>query len=125
MKRVVLAVLAFAGLASAEDHNCRDWNRHDEGVRLGIVLGMAHVWGGVPTKYYVEYLHIMTERQTWLPENNTYGEFIDGITAVCKQPENANLLYYQAMLLFILKVNGMSATDWDVAAAAIRKSMAR
>jgi hypothetical protein len=28
MKRVVLAVLAFAGLASAEDH-CRDWNRHD------------------------------------------------------------------------------------------------
>ena len=41
------------------------------------------------------------------------------------KPENANLLYYQAMLLFILKVNGMSPTDWDVAAAAIRKSMAR
>jgi hypothetical protein len=38
-----------------------------EGVRLGIVLGMAHLWGGVPVAYYVETLHIMTKRQTWLP----------------------------------------------------------
>ena len=94
-----LLILVFAGLAAGQipdthrtngSLNCRYWNATENPwMRVGIVKRHAELWD------------LAQRAMPGLPplKGRSYGEMMDGITAVCSREENGQLTIREALTI--------------------------
>ena len=119
-----LLILVLAGLASGQipdTHrtdvflNCRYWNAiENPSMRVGIVIGHAELWD------------LAQRGMPGLPplKGRSYGEMMNGITAVCSLAENGQLTIREALTLFAEKASGETESELESRAANFRKAHA-
>ena len=119
-----LLILVFAGLAAGQTSdthrtdgflNCRYWNATENpSLRVGIVMGHAELWG------------LAQRAMPTLPplKGRSYGEMMNGITAVCSREENGPLTIREALTLFAEKAAGETESELETRAADFRKAHA-
>jgi hypothetical protein len=125
MKRMrALLILVLVGLAAGQipdTHrtdgflNCRYWNANENpSIRVGIVMGHAELWD------------LAQRAMPGLPplKGRSYGEMMNGITAVCSLGENGQLTIREALTLFAEKVAGETESELESRAANFRKAHA-
>ena len=135
MKRIVVVVLAFAGLAFGQDLdtqktdgrlNCRWWNASKpETTLIGVLIGHMQMWSFARADIMLWNIPFPTQPNGFpaLPSFNdvTIGEMKDGVSAVCSRPENARLVFFEAMILFGEKLSGWSDLQVETLAIQFRK----
>ena len=89
------------------------------GFRYGVLGAFTELWHAVKDNgffamYGINFMPAM-------PPNIPQTEAIDGISAVCAKPENAKIGIFQAMVLFVQKVSGMSEPEIEQQASTFRK----
>jgi hypothetical protein len=119
-----LLILVFTGLAAGQipdTHrtdgflNCRYWNATENpSLRVGIVMGHAELWD------------LAQRAMPTLPplKGRSYGEMMNGITAVCSREENGQLTIREALTLFAEKAAGETESELESRAADFRKAHA-
>jgi hypothetical protein len=125
MKRMkALLILVWAGLAASQSPdtlhtdgflNCRYWNAiENPSMRVGIVIGHAELWD------------LAQRAMPGLPQlkGRSYGEMMNGITAVCSPAENSQLTIREALILFAEKAAGETESELESRAANFRKAHA-
>ena len=120
----LLLILVFAGLAAGQIPdihrtdgflNCRYWSATENpSLRVGIVMGHAELWG------------LAQRAMPTLPplKGRSYGEMMNGITAVCSREENGELTLREALTLFAEKDAGKTESELESRAADFRKAHA-
>jgi len=106
MKRIIVAVLVFAGLAFGQGpfktdgrFNCRFWNDISEDQRVGMMMGYSDFWGSSEPGMVIPNMLSATKVN--------FGEMKDGVTAVCRTPENGILTILDALSIFTLRFIGV------------------
>ena len=95
--------------------NCLYWNAiENPSMRVGIVMGHAELWD------------LAQRAMPGLPplKGRSYGEMMNGITAVCSLPENGQLTIREALTLFAAKAAGETESEIESRAANFRKAHA-
>jgi hypothetical protein len=125
MKRMrALLILGLSGMAAGQipdphrTHgllNCRYWNAMENpSMRVGIVMGHAELWD------------LAQLAMPGLPplKGRSYGEMMNGITAVCSRDDNSQLTIREALTLFAEKAAGETESALESHAANFRKAHA-
>jgi hypothetical protein len=119
-----LLILVLVGLAAAQipdTHltdgflNCQFWNAiENPSMRVGIVMGHVELWDLAP------------RAMPGLPplKGRSYGEMMNGITAVCSLLENGQLTIREALTLFAEKAAGETESEIESRPANFRKAHA-
>jgi hypothetical protein len=83
-------------------------------MRVGIVMGHAELWD------------LAQRAMPGLPplKGRSYGEMMNGITAVCSLAENGQLTIREALTLFAEKAAGETESEIESRAANFRKAHA-
>lgn len=90
-------------------------------LRTGFVVGYQQAWRFLAPGETGNTEEIF-EGVTKLAERATVGETVNGITAICSEPENGGLMIGQATMLFAMKVAGASEEGVRKLAAIFRES---
>ena len=124
MKRIIIAALAFTGLATglhAQNPpqqltlgtvNCRWWLASELGVKLGFVIGFNAA-------------KVLTHDQALTNYDNseaTNGDIVRGLDALCAVPENGNLPVHSALFAFVLQSKGTPKEKINIYLQETRKS---
>jgi hypothetical protein len=104
----ILSVYLLAGVAFAQippqqkTHellNCRYWNSINRDERIGFIFGYVEAW------FFVDG-QTKLDTGDYAAHGSSVGEFIEGVTRVCREPENGRLTMIQASALFSAKFRG-------------------
>ena len=124
-KTLVFGLLALTAVSSRAENdgraNCSNWNLMDDSFRLGYMVGFA---GGTAAAYTevgppaVALARINADPYT--APQLTNREHKDGITSICKLPENALLPIPVALRAFVMQVKGWPQSEINAYLAAVR-----
>ena len=130
-KTLVLGLLALAAVPlSAEDRgNCRDWNTMSDARQIGFIQGFinglavgafdaANLQGlrdglPFPTSTLASTDATAKDVETSYVGPSTFGEMQEGITAICKRPENSSIGISDALRAFTMKLRGKPQSEID------------
>jgi hypothetical protein len=91
--------------------NCRYWKDASRDARTAYVVGFTDA-------------AVVSEPQStlrhYLPGAN-YAEVVDGVTSICAVPENARILLWNALAIFVEKFNGADEAKLSAMTGAFRK----
>jgi hypothetical protein len=118
---VVMAVMVPLGaqtLKPGPSVICRYWRddklvNHD--IRAGILIAYGSVW--------INLMNANSELPA-IPTTTTIDENVEGVSAICRKPENATMHVAAAFGLWALKVAGATDAQVDAKAAEWRRTWA-
>jgi hypothetical protein len=110
---VLAAALAMSAHADTTMNytGCRDWNEYSESLRGGYVIGFAEGISSFPAAAS-DPRQREVELNYFAPGIN-FGELKDGITEICKRPENSLVPVSLAFEAFIKQVRGKPQSEID------------
>jgi hypothetical protein len=120
MKRLVLLVLVAVGALRAQMpdmymthgfQNCRWWRDQNLDTRLGYMLGADDATAVYANK---------ADREAVF-SRATKGEYVDGVTELCKAPENGSIPLPALIVVFVAKYRGETDKQINTRVVQLRK----